>query len=242
MLILNARQRAQLLAPLNGNRVSSRSVSGSSLSYLEAWDVKAHLTRIFGFGGWDGKVISADIAYAMEVPNSRGNGTNWSVGYKVIYELTVYGQDHSVAVYSEAAVGFASLPQLGEAHDMAIKTAESDALKRCAINLGTQFGLSLYNRGSLTDVIHVTLDQDTDSVPDQSDTGTSNVEAQAYFDRIAAAVRTQDAEDLVTVRDLIIDADLGAVSIRESTLAEWVERAFTALRASGVTLPPTAGE
>ena len=45
----------------------------------------------------------------------------------------------------------------GEAHDMAIKTAESDALKRAAINLGTQFGLSLYDEGSMKDVVGMTL-------------------------------------------------------------------------------------
>jgi hypothetical protein len=36
---------------------------------------------------------------------------------------------------------------------MAVKTAESDALKRAAINLGTQFGLSLYDNGSRNDVV-----------------------------------------------------------------------------------------
>ena len=43
---------------------------------------------------------------------------------------------------------------------MAVKTAESDALKRAAINLGTQFGLSLYQNGSLRDVIIQTLDME----------------------------------------------------------------------------------
>jgi hypothetical protein len=46
---------------------------------------------------------------------------------------------------------------------MAIKTAESDALKRAAINLGTQFGLSLYNNGSLRDVVVQTLDDSFNS-------------------------------------------------------------------------------
>ena len=59
--------------------------------------------------------------------------------------------------YTEAAVGSATLPQRGEAHDMAVKTAESDAIKRAAINLGTQFGLSLYNNGDLKDVVKATL-------------------------------------------------------------------------------------
>jgi hypothetical protein len=46
---------------------------------------------------------------------------------------------------------------IGEHHDNAVKTAASDALKRCAINLGTQFGLSLYDDGSLADVVRNTI-------------------------------------------------------------------------------------
>jgi len=150
---LNERQYAQLLAPLNEKRVAKRQGGGGrALSYLEAWDVKAHLNRLFGFLNWSAEVISADIAY--EEQTEKGN---WSVGYKVVLQLTI-GHYPGSAVYTEAAVGSAMLPQRGEAHDMAIKTAESDALKRAAINLGTQFGLSLYDNGSLRDVVIKTLD------------------------------------------------------------------------------------
>ena len=157
MLKLNARQYEQLLKPLNDSRVAKRGQAGRQLSYLEAWDVKAHLIRIFGFGGWSAEVLSADLAF--EDKNEKGQ---WNVGYKVILQLTVgdYANGGSV-MYTEAAVGSATLPQRGEAHDMAIKTAESDALKRAAINLGTQFGLSLYNNGSLRDVVVQTLDKES---------------------------------------------------------------------------------
>ena len=157
MLELNARQYEQLLKPLNESRVAKRGQAGRQLSYLEAWDVKAHLIRIFGFGGWSAEVLSADLAF--EDKNEKGQ---WNVGYKVILQLTVgdYMKGGSV-MYTEAAVGSATLPQRGEAHDMAIKTAESDALKRAAINLGTQFGLSLYNNGSLRDVVVQTLDKES---------------------------------------------------------------------------------
>jgi hypothetical protein len=61
--------------------------------------------------------------------------------------------------YTESAIGSTSGPasMVGEHHDNAIKTAASDALKRCAINLGTQFGLSLYDDGSTRDVVKNTL-------------------------------------------------------------------------------------
>ena len=154
--MLNKRQYEQLLKPLNPTRVAKRQQAGRNLSYLEAWDVKAHLIRIFGFGGWSWNVTTADVAF--EDQNDKGQ---WQVGYKVIGTLII----HSLKCeYTEAAIGSASLPQRGEAHDMAVKTAESDALKRAAINLGTQFGLSLYDNGSLNDVVKATLDQeDTDA-------------------------------------------------------------------------------
>lgn len=143
-------QYEQLLKPLNEKRVAKRAGGGGrSLSYLEAWDVKAHLIRIFGFGGWDWNVIAAHKAF--EEKTDKGN---WSVAYKVIGTLTIADLG---CTYTEAAIGSAMLPQRGEAHDMAIKTAESDAIKRAAINLGTQFGLSLYDNGSLRDVVVQTI-------------------------------------------------------------------------------------
>lgn len=155
--MLNDMQYKQLLSPLNSNRVSKRSQSGRALSYVEAWDIKRTLIRIFGFGGWSWEVIDADVAFEHKTPSSKG-GENWQVGYRVRGALRI----HSLGcVYTEAAVGFASLPDRGEAHDMAVKTAESDALKRAAICLGTQFGLSLYQNGSTNDVVQRTLDRES---------------------------------------------------------------------------------
>lgn len=151
-MALNDRQYEQLLKPLNESRVAKRGQAGRQLSYLEAWDVKAHLIRIFGFGGWSADVLESNLAF--EDKNEKGQ---WNVGYKVVLQLSI---PTLLCTYTEAAVGSASLPQRGEAHDMAIKTAESDALKRAAINLGTQFGLSLYNNGSMRDVVVQTLDVD----------------------------------------------------------------------------------
>lgn len=151
--MLNDRQKEILLKGINPSRVASRQGGGGrSLSYLEAWDVKAHLIRVFGFGGWSWDVLNSELAFE-ENANSR-----WSVGYKVVGRLTIADLG---CTYTEAAVGSASLPSRGEAHDMAIKTGESDALKRAAINLGDQFGLSLYNNGSLQPVVTTTLTDET---------------------------------------------------------------------------------
>jgi recombination DNA repair RAD52 pathway protein len=150
---LTHEQYEQLLKPLHASRIAKRSGGGGrTLSYLEAWDVKAHLIRIFGFGAWSADVIESSLAYEEK------NGNNWSVGYRVVLRLSIPTLN---CTYTEAAVGSAQLPQRGEAHDMAIKTAESDALKRAAINLGTQFGLSLYDDGNMNDVVIKTLAEPT---------------------------------------------------------------------------------
>jgi recombination DNA repair RAD52 pathway protein len=153
--MLNKNQKDQLLKPLNPSRVATRNQAGRNLSYLETWDVKAHLIRIFGFGGWSWDVRTAELAF--EEKNEKGQ---WNVGYKVAGTLYIPCLHCN---YTEAAVGSATLPQRGEAHDMAIKSGESDALKRAAINLGTQFGLSLYKKGTLEDVVISTLDKEVSS-------------------------------------------------------------------------------
>lgn len=147
---LTTEQHEVLLKDLSAARIAKRKGgNGKELSYLEAWDVKAHLIRIFGFGGWSWTVSKAELAF-----EEQNDKHQWQVGYRVIGTLYV----HTLACeYAEAAVGSSTQPSRGEAHDMAIKTAESDALKRAAINLGTQFGLSLYNNGERRDVIRHTL-------------------------------------------------------------------------------------
>ena len=152
--MLSKQQQEILIKGINANRIAKRQGGGGkSLSYLEAWDVKAHLIRIFGFGEWSWDVLSSELAYEQE---SSGK---WNVGYKVSGQLRIHATG---ATYTEAAVGSATLGQRGEAHDMAIKTAESDALKRAAINLGDQFGLSLYNNGAVAPVVVKTLVGDID--------------------------------------------------------------------------------
>lgn len=176
---LTPQQQAALMAPLNAARVASRRQGSASLSYLEAWDVKAALIRVFGFGGFSAEVIQSAIVDQREVPKSNGNGTNWKISAQATVRLYIKALD---AVYTETAIGGSSQPDITEAMDMALKTAESDALKRAAIYLGTQFGLSLYNNGSTSDVVRVVLapgQEWTAQGPARSDVEQPNREATA---------------------------------------------------------------
>lgn len=227
--MLNDAQYAQLLKPLNPSRVAKRSQAGRSLSYLEAWDVKAHLNRIFGFLNWSADVVESSLAF--EDQNEKGQ---WNVGYKVVLRLSFPQADFTFVSYTEAAVGSATLPQRGEAHDMAIKTAESDALKRAAINLGTQFGLSLYDDGSLKDVVGKTLDRDTVSqAPDAPETAPEapsesipdSEGVQLWIDQMKAAVEAKDVPALLEIK-AAMNANNSQDNVYQGvTLAKWLDKA-----------------
>jgi recombination DNA repair RAD52 pathway protein len=222
--MLNDTQYEQLLKPLNSARVAKRSGGGRQLSYLEAWDVKAHLNRIFGFLNWSADV--QDSVLAFEEKNEKGQ---WHVGYKVTLTLSF---PRHICTYTESAVGFASLPSRGEAHDMAIKTAESDALKRAAINLGTQFGLSLYNNGATADVIGKTLDRDTVSqgepaipVTEISETVSDSPGAAEWIESMKQAIADKDLEALLNLKKAM-NSDKVAENVYQGvTLAKWLDKA-----------------
>ena len=154
-----------LMKPLNGTRVAKRSQGGKQLSYLESWDVRAHLIRVFGFGNFDVEVVESHSVDTREYETpSRNQGEPPKVMVECIWyakvRLTIRDNDgERIARYTEAAVGSTSGPKtmLGEHHDNAVKTAASDALKRCAINLGSQFGLSLYDDGTTREVVKGTI-------------------------------------------------------------------------------------
>lgn len=156
---LTPKQLEVLRRPLNASRVAKRSQGGKQLSYLESWDVRAHLIRVFGYGNFDVTVQDCYHVDTRPYQNVDGKDMVEVIWYAKV-RLNIRDQyGGHIAQYIEAAVGNASGPatMLGEHHDNAVKTAASDALKRCAINLGTQFGLSLYDNGRTTDVVKGTL-------------------------------------------------------------------------------------
>jgi hypothetical protein len=159
---LTSAQREMLLRPLNEQRV----LIAQGQSHLPAFDVVAHLTRIFGFEGWDKQILDLHLiseqAVAYEKNGAKKNG--WDVTYGCRMRLTIYDisamnafvprNERIVKVIDDGATGSAThMPDRGDAHDFAMKNAISYAIKRCAKDLGDQFGLSLYNRGSVAPLL-----------------------------------------------------------------------------------------
>jgi recombination DNA repair RAD52 pathway protein len=139
--MLTSTQIDQLLKPIHPSRVMVL----DGMSHLAAYDVRAHLSRIFGFAGWSSEVTDLTLIHDLATQTRAGKDAR-KVAYRATVRLEILATG---AVYTEAAVGESTMPDFkhGDAHDMAIKTAESQALKRCAVNLGDQFGLGLYVKG-----------------------------------------------------------------------------------------------
>jgi hypothetical protein len=162
---LTEQQVAFLLQPISEKRV--RNLSG--MSHLEAWDVRRQLIRVFGFDGFTVETISLDLVSERE---TKAGSNRWTVVYRAQVRLTIKATDgRPLAVFEDAAAGDAiNQPKLGDAHDFAMKTALSQALKRCAVNLGDQFGLSLYNEGSQAPVVLRSLAYMGEPVKESEDT------------------------------------------------------------------------
>ena len=150
---LSVRQYNGLLRPIDPKRVSK---DPKGHAHVEAWDVRRHLIRLFGFGGWDFTVVTCEcVSEVIHQPQEANGKPRYSIVYRVVGRLTIRTEDGAIlCVYEDGATGDATnQPSLGDAHDMALKTAMSQALKRCAANLGDQFGLSLYNDGKTEAVV-----------------------------------------------------------------------------------------
>lgn len=144
-----------LLRPINPKRVLR---DNNGMSHVSQQDVRAHLTRVFGFGGWATEVLNLDCVAEEAVTNSKGSAA-WAITYRCVLRLTVKDPQGSVvASYDDVGTGTSpKLPTKGDAHDFAAKVAVSIALKRAATNLGDGFGLSLYNKGQTAPLVIDTL-------------------------------------------------------------------------------------
>jgi hypothetical protein len=153
----NGKQVAQLLRPINETRVLR---DGKGHSHVSQQDVTAHLIRVFGFGGFDTEILSCDLVFEEpRVDGKTGEMTGrWDVCYRATLALTVRDENGQVVCrFEDGSTGMAQNQTRGDGHDLAFKSALSLAKKRTAINLGDQYGLSLYNKGQVEALVRGTL-------------------------------------------------------------------------------------
>lgn len=145
---LHPAQQQALARPIDPRRVLK---DGKGMSHLSQQDVTAHLTRILGYGNYDTEIV--DLQCVFEHPRDE-HGKRFDVCYRARVRLSIRNIDgETVAIYEDVSTGTAQNQTRGDGHDLASKTAVSLAKKRCAINLGDGYGLSLYNRGQTAPLV-----------------------------------------------------------------------------------------
>lgn len=219
-MTFNKAQTDQLLKPISGQRVL-RDAKGHS--HVSQQDVTAHLIRVFGFGGFNTEVLDVQCVFERKTLSiSKGkqepDPNRYDVCYRALLRLSVKDETgRVVAQYEDGSTATAQNQTQGDAHDLAYKSAISLAKKRAAINLGDQFGLSLYNKGQTDALVRGTLIKPVseeeepatgdlqDGVPRQVSLGNDEIEMedptaptledpQPYHDALAAAATRQELD------------------------------------------------
>ena len=139
-------QQQALAAPLDRANVQTRSQSNRNFSYLEGWHVIAEANRIFGFDGWQRETLHCQCVSERERSigsggDPRGQRSGWGVTYTAKARIQV-----GEIIREGSGAGHGIDMDLGQAHESAIKEAETDAMKRALMTFGNQFGLALYDK------------------------------------------------------------------------------------------------
>ncbi len=134
-------QRNDLAAKLPMSAVKSRDQAGRQVSYVEGWHVIAEANRIFGFDNWTRETL--DVRCVAE--KDREIGKAKLPGFGVTYICKVRVIVNGVA-REGCGAGHGIDRDLGQAHESAIKEAETDAMKRAFMTFGNPFGLALYDK------------------------------------------------------------------------------------------------
>jgi DNA recombination protein Rad52 len=118
---------------------------GRKLAYLEGHEVITLLNSIFGWDGWNSRVVNFQKDYA-----TSDNGGKWSIGVGATVRLTVRVKDDDKIreVYRED-FGYGTIEN-GSGHGKSMerchKEAVTDGLKRAARQFGNVTGNCLYNK------------------------------------------------------------------------------------------------
>jgi hypothetical protein len=146
---LTAEQVAALAAPLSRANVKQRDQGRGKVSYIEGWVVIAEANRIFGFDGWQRETVALRCVSQAErrigrepsKPSDPPQRDGWGVTYTARVRVIVGG-----IVREGSGAGHGIDVDLGQAHESALKEAETDAMKRALMTFGNPFGLALYDK------------------------------------------------------------------------------------------------
>src|SRR5262245_13265682 len=132
-------QVKSLEAKLDAKHVKTRRAQETTLNYVEGWHVIAEANRIFGYDSWDRQTLSTRCVW------SGTASRHYAAAYTVKVRIAV--RAGTITITREGCgSGDAKALSPGEAHEIALKAAETDATKRALATFGNPFGNALYDR------------------------------------------------------------------------------------------------
>jgi hypothetical protein len=144
----SAEQITALSAPLDRAKVRQRRQGRSQVSYLEGWQVIAEANRIFGFDGWQRETVALRCVHQAERLIGEEQRPGWGVTYTARVRISVSASTagQPALIREGCGAGHGIDTDLGQAHESALKEAETDAMKRALMTFGNPFGLALYDK------------------------------------------------------------------------------------------------
>jgi DNA recombination protein Rad52 len=127
-----------LKGKLKAAHVRTREEDGKELSYIEGWFTIEEANRIFGFDGWSRETLDTVCVW-----QGRSGGRRVCY-YTAKVRVSLHTQERTIT-REGSGFGGGSGNNPGEAHEMALKEAETDAMKRALVTFGNRFGLALYD-------------------------------------------------------------------------------------------------
>ncbi len=186
-------QIASLTAPLDRAKVRQREQGRAKVSYLEGWQVIAEANRIFGFDGWQRETIEVRCVNQSERPIGREARPGWGVTYTARVRITVAATAQTPVIREGCGAGHGIDTDLGQAHESALKEAETDAMKRALMTFGNPFGLALYDKQQR----QVTQSAGNDAPQGPANNGTRSIQRSPSLVAPAAAAEASHDPGLI---------------------------------------------
>jgi DNA recombination protein Rad52 len=199
-------QNCELSAKLRAKYVRTRQFGGRTLAYIEGWHAISEANRIFGADAWGRQTIALQCVWS-----GKRLGRD-ACSYIARVRIRVRAGDIVVSREGSGS-GHGVGVTLGEAHESALKEAETDAMKRALATFGNPFGLALY-------------DHEQKGVRGKVKSGNSPKDANALSWIVFAA----DGKPIGTYRDPVaycssVKQHLGTISTFQEVGAFWERNA-----------------
>ena len=134
-------QNKALTAPLDPKHIKPPP-RGKFGSYVDGFHIVTEANRIFGHDGWSYSITNLAMCSRVECTDAKG-GPQVRVGYRCTVRAEAGGVGREGAA---VGTGMAKPENEADAHESAVKEAETDALKRALRSFGYTFGLALYDK------------------------------------------------------------------------------------------------